>query len=93
MTTIFQQFDRSISRFTPAEGFHLGAGQFRFATIGNRDEPVVVQLRSAVQGQPDRTVLAEAVIDMHAVNTWVIRLLHSQTFRGVKRALKRRLSF
>lgn len=69
VTTIFQQFDPVYQSFTPAEGFHLGAWAFRFATIGNRDEPVVVQLRSAVQGQPDRTVLAEAVIDMHTVNT------------------------
>ncbi|MDG3575971.1 DUF4815 domain-containing protein [Rhizobium sp. YJ-22] len=70
VTTIFQQFDPVYQSFTaPPEGMHFGGFVFRFAEIGNKNEPVVVQLRDAVQGQPGRTVLAEVTIDMHQVNT------------------------
>lgn len=69
VTTIFQQFDPVYQSFTPSEGFHLGGWVFRFTTIGDPNEPVVLQLREGVQGQPDRTVIAEAVIDMHTATT------------------------
>ena len=69
VTTIFEQFDPVYQSFTPTEGFHFGSYVFRFAAIGNRDEPVVVQLREAVQGEPDRTVVAEAIVDMHTATT------------------------
>lgn len=69
VTTIFQQFDPVYQSFTPSEGFHLGGWRFRFTTIGNPAEPVVVQLREAVQGEPGRRVIAECVIDMHTATT------------------------
>ncbi|TAA54813.1 DUF4815 domain-containing protein [Shinella sp. JR1-6] len=69
VTTVYQKVDPVFQSFTPAEGFHLGGWRFRFSAIGNRDEPVVVQLREAVQGQPARTVIAEAVIDMQTATT------------------------
>lgn len=69
VTTVFQNFDPVYQSFTPTEGFHLAAWGFRFATIGERSEQVVVQLRDAVQGVPGRTVLAEAIIDMTGAGT------------------------
>jgi hypothetical protein len=69
ITTVFERWDPVYQSFTPSEGLHLGGWRFRFSAIGNRDEPVVVQLRDAIQGQPGRSVFAEAVIDMHAATT------------------------
>lgn len=69
VTSVFTNYDPVYQSFTPSEGFHFAGLDFRFTSIGNPDEPVVVQLREAVQGEPARTVIAEAVIDMHGVTT------------------------
>jgi hypothetical protein len=69
VTTIFQQFDPVYQSFTPNEGFHFGGIDFRFAALGDPDEPVIVQVRESVQGEPARTVVAECVIDMHDATT------------------------
>lgn len=71
VTIIFNggSVDPVYQSFTPNEGFHFAGLDFRFTAIGNPNEPVVVQLRETVQGQPSRTVIAECVVDMHDVTT------------------------
>lgn len=69
----WQRVDPLAQTFTLGEDRHITSVDVEFCKIGNRDNPVTVQIRATALGLPGEQVLAEATLDMQDVKTgrWV----------------------
>jgi hypothetical protein len=61
-----QQSDPLAQTFMFPEGRHVSSIDVKFCAIGDRDEPVIMDIVTVENGYPAQQIIASATVDMHA---------------------------